>query len=59
MFATYKGKLELVKWLCEIKADTECKSEGVRMMYVFAVLDVVHVNVNVCAMNGLMEYINV
>jgi len=27
MIAAYRGRSEVVKWLCEAKADVQCKSE--------------------------------
>jgi len=42
MHAASNGEFEIVKWLCEMKADVECKSV-VRMMRVFDVLDVRYV----------------
>ncbi len=32
--AAWRGHLEIVKWLCEMKADVEC-TDAVRMMCVF------------------------
>jgi len=42
MIAVGCGELEIVKLLCEMKADVECKDQ-VRMIYVFEVLYVAYV----------------
>ena len=42
MYAAHFGKLEVVKLLCEMKADVECK-DAVRMMCVLDMLDVLNI----------------
>jgi len=42
MNAAYRGGLQTVKWLCEMKAEVECKSK-VRVICVFEVLYVAYV----------------
>jgi len=45
--AALRGRLEIVKWLCEMKADVEC-TDTVRAMCVFEVLYVVYVKCQCC-----------
>jgi len=44
MHAALRGRLEIVKLLCEMKADVECKGDVVRMMCVCDVF--AHVNLD-------------